>query len=97
MQKPLRKMQFFCNLILNNDNEPLLEKSADYFNCIINAAERMQNLIEALHSYSNVSNSAIRFVSTDLNELLEEVKDSFREKLIEQNCSIESASLPTGM
>jgi signal transduction histidine kinase len=54
----------------------------------------MQNLIEALLSYSNANKSAIRFLRTDLNELLAEVQDNFREKLLERNGRIESSTLP---
>jgi PAS domain S-box-containing protein len=94
LQEPLRKIRSFSNLILSNDKENLLGKSADYFTRIVNAAERMQNLIEALLSYSNANKSAIRFLRTDLNELLAEVQDNFREKLLERNGRIESSTLP---
>ncbi|MEO5675336.1 MAG: ATP-binding protein [Chitinophagales bacterium] len=94
LQEPLRKIQTFSNRILDKDFENLSVKTRDYFQRIIAASTRMQSLIEALLNYSRTNTSEIIFKTTDLNELLEEVKHNLREVIEENHVSIESSTLP---
>jgi light-regulated signal transduction histidine kinase (bacteriophytochrome) len=75
LQEPLRKIQTFANLILEKETEALSEKGKDYLTRIQIAAQRMQQLIEDLLSYSRtVDTSKKEFQKTDLNILLEHIK-----------------------
>jgi signal transduction histidine kinase len=94
LQEPLRKIQAFAGRILDND-EKFSDKTRDYFGRITNAAARMQNLLEALISYSRANNSEEDFIETDLNEVLDEVKSDILEMIEEDQVKIESDSLPT--
>jgi len=93
LQEPLRKIQAFSNRILES-GETFSEKTADYFSRITGAASRMQNLLEALISYSRASNVDDDFVLTDLNKILKDVKSDLHEIIVEKKAVIKSAQLP---
>lgn len=95
LQEPLRKIQTFCNRILDKDSIKFSTISNDYFQRIISASRRMQNLIIALLNYSRLNTSDIIFKPADLNIVLTDVKNELREQLEENKVLIESSNLPT--
>jgi len=94
LQEPLRKIQTFSNRILDKEYENFPAKIRDYFQRIISASERMQNLITSLLNYSRANTSDIVYVPTDLNVVVEDVKNSLRELIEENDAVIETSSLP---
>jgi PAS domain S-box-containing protein len=95
LQEPLRKIQSFSRLILTKEAAQFTDTAKDYFSRIISAAQRMQNLIDALLSYSGANTAEIQVVATDLNLVLEEVKTNLHEVIEEKKAVIEAAELPT--
>ncbi len=95
LQEPLRKIQTFSKLIEVNELNNLSVVSNDYFSRIITSAGRMQKLLEALLSYSKASPTEIQFVSTNLNNVLEEVKNNLHDLLEAKQTIIERDDLPT--
>jgi PAS domain S-box-containing protein len=95
LQEPLRKMQTFSERILQNESEKLSDSGKDYFRRIQSAAGRMQQLIEDLLSYSRVNTAEKLFVETDLNMLLQEVKNDLSDFIQTSNATIEAGTLPT--
>jgi light-regulated signal transduction histidine kinase (bacteriophytochrome) len=93
LQEPLRKIQSFASLIDENENQSLSEKGKDYFRRMQAAAARMNRLIEDLLTYSRTATGERNFTDTDLNEILEEVKNDLKESLAEKNAVIEAAHL----
>ena len=69
LQEPLRKIIAFSKRIEELDQATLSDLSRDYFNRIIQAASRMQNLIDAFLSYSQTSNIQAAFESTDFKQV----------------------------
>ena len=51
LQEPLRKIQGFSNRIIEVEAEKFSPSARDYFERIISAASRMQNLIDALLNF----------------------------------------------
>jgi len=94
LQEPLRKIQTFSSRIMEKEVDSLSDTGQDYFRRIINATKHMQNLIEALLSYSRTNLNDQVFVSTELNSVLEEVKNNHREILSECGAEINISSLP---
>jgi light-regulated signal transduction histidine kinase (bacteriophytochrome) len=94
LQEPLRKIQAFISRIQQKEKGQLSDTGKDYFNRIRNAAERMQQLIEALLSYSRTNTLDLSFETTDLNDILEEVKKDLQFEILERQVVIESATLP---
>ena len=95
LQEPLRKIQAFGNLIQARDAAHLSENSKDYFDRMVKAAIRMQNLIDSLLEFSRTTTARKNFESTDLNMLLDEVKKELAHRIDEKKAVIESAHLPT--
>ena len=95
LQEPLRKIQTFSKLIADNEIKNLSATSNDYFSRIVTSASRMQKLLEALLSYSKASASEIQFVPTNLNNVIEEVKNNLQDVLEAKGTVIEKDDLPT--
>ncbi|MEO7210802.1 MAG: CHASE3 domain-containing protein, partial [Chitinophagaceae bacterium] len=94
LQEPLRKIQSFGNLIINQEKENLSEKGKDYMVRINNAAARMQELIIALLSYSSTNVKNISFVPISLDKILKHAKENLSDIIEAKNVQIESQPLP---
>ncbi len=94
LQEPLRKIQLFYSRIMDKDSAILSEESKGYFSNIGSAATRMQNLIQALLSYSTASQNDTEYEKVDLNKLMVEVKSNLSDMIAEKNASIISDNLP---
>lgn len=94
LQEPLRKIQAFGNLIQARDAENMSPVSKDYFDRMVKAAIRMQNLIDSLLEFSRTTTSRKSLEVTDLNLLFEEVKKELAHRIEEKKASIISAHLP---
>lgn len=73
LQEPLRKIQAFGSRIQSMSDNQLSEKGIDYLDRMLNAAGRMQRLINDLLSYSRVSTKAEPFTQLSLDTILKEV------------------------
>ncbi|MCF6408097.1 ATP-binding protein [Chitinophaga filiformis] len=85
LQEPLRKIRTFSELL-----EKGLAKGTpvnNYFEKIQSSAARMSQLINDVLDYSRLSNTDVRFVSTNLNNILQQVRTDF-DLLIEQKQAI---------
>lgn len=94
LQEPLRKIQMFVQKIRAKEVETLSEQARDYFSRIENASRRMQKLIQDLLAYSRATGLDQHFEKTDLNTILEQVKNELKEIIDEKKVVIESANLP---
>jgi PAS domain S-box-containing protein len=94
LQEPLRKIQAFGNLIQARDVANLSDTSKDYFDRMVKAALRMQNLIDSLLEFSRTTTARKNFEATDLNVLLDEVKKELAHRIEEKKAEIKSAHLP---
>lgn len=90
LQEPLRKIQIFVSLITDEELHNLSEKGKHYFNRIQDAANRMQNLIGDLLTYSRTNISKRKFEIIDLNTIINYVKNDLKEELEEQQLVINS-------
>lgn len=92
LKEPLRKIQAFSKRIL--ETESFSEKTKDYFNRIIGAGERMENLIESMLKFSRVNTTELGFESYDLNQIIEESKTYLKESILEKQAQIVVEKLP---
>lgn len=95
LQEPLRKIQLFASRILFHEKSNFSDSSLGYFQSITNAANRMQHLIESLLNYSSMDASEIHFIPTDLNGVIDEIKNNMTEILEKRNARVDVAKLPT--
>ena len=94
LQEPLRKIQAFSARIRELEGEKLSEKGKDYFQRMHSASTRMQQLILDLLSYSKSNTSENLVELTDLNVLLQTVKEHLRESIDQKSATIISDELP---
>lgn len=95
LQEPLRKIQTFADRILEKENESLSEEGKGYFRRMQNAAKRMQSLIDDLLTYSRTGTDEKRFQQTDLNEIMQQVREDLKEEISLMHATIEASGLPT--
>lgn len=94
LKEPLRKIQLFSKLVIAKDRPNVSQESREFLDRVIVAANRMQQLIDDLISYSRTSSQKIVFTETDLNRLLQEVMEDIREVITESKAQITSDALP---
>jgi signal transduction histidine kinase len=93
LQEPLRKIQTFVTIILENENQNLSEKGKYNFQRMQLAANRMQQLIDDLLAFSRINTTDHSFEKTDLNIIIEEVKNELRDTINEKQATIEIKEL----
>ena len=89
LQEPLRKIQTFASRLLEKEEQNLSKSGKNYFARMQEAAFRMQTLIEDLLAYSRTNTAEVKFLNTDLNEIIEEVKNELKEIIVEKQAIIE--------
>ena len=93
LQEPLRKIQTLASRIIETESN-LSNKGKDHFDKIQKAAQRMQALIEDLLSYSSLNDiKGRKLVNTDLNLIVEDVKNQLSEVIKEKNASMHTGQL----
>ncbi|HEU4717559.1 MAG TPA: ATP-binding protein [Bacteroidia bacterium] len=95
LQEPLRKIQSFGDRIRMTDGGHLSEKSRDHLDRLLNAASRMQNLINDLLMFSRLTTRAQDFRPLNLNKVLEEVKSDIEVSVEKSGAQIVAVDLPT--
>ncbi len=87
LQEPLRKIQIFAGRVLEKEN--LSQDGNNYFQIIRKSAERMRILIQDLLAFSRLSTTDGKLERTDLNKIIEEVKEEFEEVITKKRATIE--------
>ncbi len=93
LQEPLRKIQIFSARIIEKENQALSETGKDNFMRMQNAANRMQTLINDLLVYSKTNITERKFEKTDLNKIIQEIKEDLSDELKEKQATIETTEL----
>jgi PAS domain S-box-containing protein len=91
LQEPLRKIQTFSGRLLQKEIENLSESGKDYFERIRKSTDRMQTLIDDLLAYSRTNTMERVFSRINVGEIIDEVKEDFKEIIIEKGAVIEIA------
>lgn len=94
LQEPLRKIQTFATRILETENESLSARGKDYFNRMQASSTRMQQLIVDLLAFSRANVAEKYLEKTDLNQVLQNVKDQLSDVIHAQQARIISDELP---
>lgn len=95
LQEPLRKIQAFGDRLKARESQQLSEQGKEYIERMLNAAARMQNLINDLLSFSRVTTQAQSVVWTDLNTILEGVLSDLEVSIERSGAKIERTPLPS--
>lgn len=95
LQGPLRKIQVFISRIIEKERNNLSEDGKEYLYRVQNSAQRMQILIQDLLAYSRTNTAERKFESTDLNEMIAELKDEWNEELNDKQATLQATHLHT--
>jgi signal transduction histidine kinase len=96
LQEPLRKIQAFGERLKTRYETSLGEEGRDYLNRMSNAAKRMQDLIQALLSYSRVTTKTEPFAKVDLNQVIKEVGTDLETRIEQTGGQVRvESTLPT--
>lgn len=93
LQEPLRKIQTFASRINEREIDNLTKEGKDHFLRMQSAANRMQTLIQDLLSYSRTNTLQKNFEDTDLNKIVEEVKEDLSEELELKHAEIQADNM----
>jgi two-component system CheB/CheR fusion protein len=93
LQEPLRKIQTFVSIILENENKNLSDKGKYNFQRMQLAAGRMQQLIDDLLAFSRISTTELKFEESDLNLIIDEIKNELKDTIQEKHATIECTGL----
>jgi hypothetical protein len=93
LQEPLRKIQMFSTLLMEDELENLSDKGKEHFKRMQKAAKRMQILINDLLAYSRSTVAERKFELTDLNKIVEEVKADLKEEIVQHKASVQVNTL----
>ena len=93
LQEPLRKIQIFTTIILENEIQNLSENGKYNFQRIQSAVGTMRQLIDDLLSFSRINTTERRFENTDLDIIIAEVKAELKDNIDEKHATIEAIKL----
>jgi PAS domain S-box-containing protein len=88
LQEPLRKIQTFASRLSDLDEQNISANAKTYLSRIEVAARRMQTLIQDLLEYSRTSSAERVFVKVNMDDIAEEIKSDFSERIEEKSALI---------
>jgi signal transduction histidine kinase len=95
LQGPLRKIQLHLSRILDKESTTLSENSNVYLTRAKQEAKNMQQLIQDLLAYSRTTTEERKFEYTDLQQLIDDVKDDLLHEIMEKQATVEATELST--
>lgn len=94
LREPVRKIKIF-NTLLSNEKKPgFYRTSKKYLSKINHSAQRMENIIEGILTYSTLDKTAQSFEKIDLNEILENIKTDLELVIQEKDAVLITSELP---
>ena len=95
LQEPLRKIRMFGDRLRTKFAESLDQDGLDYLDRMINASKRMQNLINALLSYSRLTTKTKLLMPVDLAEITTEALSNLEARIEASGGTVQVEDLPT--
>lgn len=97
MREPLRKIQSFTELIQTDYLSDLNETGQRYFSYVIDAATRMQAMIDGVLAYARLEAGEQDVALTDLNQTMAQVQQDLSLTIQENNAVVQVGQLPAIM
>jgi light-regulated signal transduction histidine kinase (bacteriophytochrome) len=95
LQEPLRTISSFTQLLEHRYKGQLDSDADEFMDYIVDAAKRMQNLINDLLQYSKVTTQAKEFKPVNVEEVLDTALQNLKSSIDENNAEITHNNLPT--
>lgn len=93
LKAPLRKIQTLAGRILEKENDNLSPRGKTHLQLMNEAANRMQNLVQDLLDFARLSGTGHPLETTDLQEIVDEILDAYKDSIKEKEAKIESQDL----
>jgi PAS domain S-box-containing protein len=93
LQEPLRKIRTFASQLHETQGERVDDRGKQQIEKILNASERMSNLIRDILSFSSLKKEEF-FKKTELNEVVGNVLQDLELLMVQKQAKIEATSLP---
>lgn len=94
LNEPLRKIQVFGSLLREKGSGRLSEVENDYISRMTGAANRMQELLDALLRYSRIDTRGCDFIRVQLNKIVHEAAGDLEVAIRSVGVQVEIGSLP---
>lgn len=94
LQEPLRKIRAFVSRLQTKAGDALTDEIRTYLDKIAVSATRMSLLINDLLNFSLLTHPEGPFKHTDLNKIINDVKDDFEVLIDEKNARVNTGHLP---
>ena len=94
LQEPLRKIQAFGDRLHSRFGERLDDQGRDFLARIMDAAQRMQTLVQDLLKLSRITSRALPFERCDMAEIVRGVLRDLEVKIVSSGARISVAGLP---
>lgn len=94
LQEPLRAVQGFANLLLENTKGNLDKDSEEFVGYILDGTKRMQNLIQSVLTHSNIDSTDSSTQATKCNLVMEDVLNDLMSPIHETKAIFEIDDLP---
>ncbi|MFD2569288.1 PAS domain S-box protein [Spirosoma soli] len=95
LKEPLRKIQAFGNILQTTAADKLDDVELDYFNRMINASGRMQDLVDDVLNLSKLSYQSLIYTDTDLSDVIRRITDDLEINILEKGGKVQVGELPT--
>jgi PAS domain S-box-containing protein len=95
LQEPLRKVQAFGDILKESAAERLSTQEQDYLERMVRAANRMQNMIQALLSLSRITTQGRPFETIELNHVAQEVLSDLEVQIRQTSGQVIVSDLPS--
>jgi PAS domain S-box-containing protein len=95
LQEPLRIVASYTQLLSRRYQDKLDGDANEFIDFIVDAATRMQNLINDLLSYSRVGTRGQEFAVIDLNKILESALKNLDLRVQDSNATVTHDAMPT--
>ncbi len=95
LKEPLRTIGGFTTLLQRRFQKQNDQDVQEYMGFIVHAVNQMHRLLSDLLNYSRIGRQSEGYETTDLDDILKQVRHMFRQNIDENNALIHPVSLPT--
>jgi len=95
LQEPLRMVSSYVDLLEVEYGSELDEQAEEYIEYAVNGAERMQQMVDDLLTFSRVGEGNLDVEQVDANRVLEDVRRDLRVQIEEHDATLAVEELPT--
>lgn len=94
LREPLRKIKIFNKLLRTDIENDVSDKSKKYLQKISHSAQRMENIIEGILTYSTLDKTLQHIETVDLNEIIENIKIDLELLIKEKKAVLITSDIP---